>query len=352
MKSLTLGLPVMLHDEKEIVAFLEAKERIEAYGDTLGMPFNVGAFLYFTEKALSFEKRADQSVNQKHYKLPLVHAQTPIQLANSLAYDKTEHRRHGRIGWLETCLRHCAELRRDDSNRYKTHMDVDTHVGAIVLDEPTNMPCVYSMPEYLARKDAIKASIGERFDQLHIFAEQLRLGFVVENSITACVSPTPASKGKPVMHYFPFNNFADLQTITNGNMTFDVGHWAASKSAATQLRDRPERHRVFEMEGIESWEQYLESHGAYNTYLYAAKVIHLSNVTGLGVHLQPDLESLWGKDGTVEGLIPRADLVRTVTAARERNVPVIMEMDYDIMRIPQNKYLEADKMLQYIFEGR
>ena len=51
-KPLYVGLPVMLHKEPEIQAFLKAKERIESYGQSAGFPMEVGAFLFFISELI------------------------------------------------------------------------------------------------------------------------------------------------------------------------------------------------------------------------------------------------------------------------------------------------------------
>jgi len=77
VEKLALGLPVMLQYEKEIGAFLAAKERIEKLGDKRGFPLDVNVFLFFNSSALSQENRENQIRNQVKYNLlkksPLPH---------------------------------------------------------------------------------------------------------------------------------------------------------------------------------------------------------------------------------------------------------------------------------------
>ncbi len=354
MEKIQIGLPVMLHSEPEIKAFLNAKKRIEKYGENIEQPIEVGAFLYYTPRALSEENRSKQIINQERYQLPIVHAQAPIQLENCLAYTSEDEEKFKRKSLLETTIEQTYEVRKHDPQK-SNPVHVDMHLGIIVvregLQEHAHLPCIYSLDEFLDKKDELLTKCIMRYDQLKALAQKRGLGTVIENSITAAFSPDHTLSKTPRMLYFPFNDLNSLNTISKGSITFDTGHWAATRSARYQLENNhayDDREFLFRMEDITSWKEYLTRNPSCQEYLnFFTKVFHVSNVTGLGVHLEkhPELQKQWGDAGTTDGLISRNEFQSITEYARANGRPLILEVEYDLKNIPQNEFKEADPLI-------
>jgi hypothetical protein len=66
----------------------------------------------------------------------------------------------------------------------------------------------------------------------------------------------------------------------------------------------------------------------------------------------PELQEKWGKDGTYEGALTPADLEFYLDFARNQQIPVVLEVDFDIAKIGDNKFIEADDFLQHVFQKR
>jgi len=341
----------MLHYEGEVKAFLNAKKRIEILGESQGVPMKVGAFLYYFPKAISDENVALQIVNQRKYKLPIIHAQTPIYGENCLAYDSDDIR-FGRKGLLEKTIEQCATLR--DVSGQTESFDVNAHPGILVDDSPENLtiPCVYPIAEFLEKRDKLFKKSTERFTQLTEFARRYGLGTVLENSIPAFYA-RQFNDVAPKVHFLPFVDFPSIMQISGDNLTFDSAHWGSTRLAPEILERNQlinEREIVFKMHGISSWEEYLALHPDFPEYLEHTRALHLSNVDGIGVGLDysSELARKWGKSGNNEGYIPISDFRKMINYTRERDVPVIIEVEYDVKNIPVNQFKEADDFLKHV----
>ena len=225
---LELGLPVMLHKEQEeILPFLKAKDRIEALGESQGIPIKVSAFLYYFPKALSEGNRSLQIKNQRTYKLPIIHAQTPNYGENCLAYDSDE-KRFEKEGLLETTITHCAVLR-DISGQVES-FDIDTHPGTVIDNHPLNLtiPCVYPLEEFLEKREVLLQKSTERFAQLSELAGRYGLGMALENSISVFFAQQ-FNDLFPRIHFMPFVDFPSIMQISGGNLTFDSAHWGSTR---------------------------------------------------------------------------------------------------------------------------
>ena len=72
MKPLNIVLPVMLHEEEEIIAFKQAQERLKVLGDKYGIPIEASAFLlYLPARSRTPENLAKQIENQTRQHPPL-----------------------------------------------------------------------------------------------------------------------------------------------------------------------------------------------------------------------------------------------------------------------------------------
>lgn len=351
-KKLKIGLPVMLHSEPEVQAFLRAKDRIEAYGDVIGQPLDVGAFLFFIPPALKDENMAKQLENQSKYRLPIVHAQSTFQSKHCLSFSAEQDSESQGIDLMDVVVKQVAALRTYDPLRLP--VDVSVNVGLYLSRrkiEPKS-PVIYTPEEFPAYREKLFRKSVARFSQLEELARSYDLGVAVENGVTAIFAHHVKLTDKiPSMFVHPFNDLASLVAISNGKLVLDLAHLAGTRCASEffeKNRVYEDREVLFKMEGITSWDEYLERNPGFESYLPYSRVLHMSNATGLGVYLEGEFLEKWGNVGTIEGIVPREDFHKIVSHAKENNKPVIIEVEYDVKNIPQNNYKEADALLEYI----
>jgi hypothetical protein len=103
----------------------------------------------------------------------------------------------------------------------------------------------------------------------------------------------------------------------------------------------------------DTWSSYTDSFCTASDYFGAApEAIHLSNFEGIGVHLATrELRAKWGKDGTNEGTLSPAEMKSYLDWARKQQIPVVLEVDFDIGNIGENKFIEADDFLRHILQN-
>jgi len=356
-KPLYVGLPVMLHKEPEIQAFLKAKERIESYGQSAGFPMEVGAFLFFISPALKPENKELQVKNQQRYGLPIFHAQSTWQLKHNLSYSKEQDPSCNGSDQMEEVIRQTAELGKSGSQ--KIPIDVSLNVGVYLcgfVPVPSLSPSLYTLDDFLSRKEALFQRNISRFSQLEQFARENGVEIALENAITAVFVPHPHfSKIDPTPRMYPhvFNDFWSMKAISNGKFVLDTAHWAAGESTPRIIEQNAtsiDKEIIFKMEGINSWDEYKKNHPSLSQHFPYTKAFHLSNSTGIGVYLDEALSKRWGEVGTVEGIISKADFRDILSHASEYGKPAIVEVDYDIKNIPVNHFREADELLRYIIE--
>jgi hypothetical protein len=335
-----IGIPVALHEEGEIQAFLEAKPRIERLTAAYGLPSDVGVFAYYTPRLIGPTQREQQLKNQERHKLPIFHAQTPIFGTSSLAYDGE--------GLLETTIDHVAQLCAMSNSK---NCSVDTHIGVVVNEHHTPLPEVYTPSEALTQRDAIFARAQQRFAQLTARAAQYGMSMLLENQITAQFAPGNGN-ATPQLHYLPFNDLASIERIAGTAITCDVAHWAATRHAQAQFEHNGiEPATLFAISGVANWDEYHAANGTLYDLLARSQAIHLSNTAGIGVHLErtPELAKQWGDWGTNSGLLSAQELRESLVYGALNDVPVMIEVDYDIKRIAENKFTEADAFLTHLF---
>lgn len=351
-EALQLGIPVMLHKEAEINAFLDAKQRIEKLGASV--PVQVGVFLYFLERALTPVNIELGLANQQRYRLPIVHCQAPIKGPHSLVYTKSDAQRFGRAGLLETTIDYCAALRESSSLDFPVAVDV--HSGVYVFEDLTEdnpLPSFFSVKAFKERRSELLEIAQARFQELSSRARSKGLGFVLENEIAVAMCPSPYSGNVPKLHFMPFTTRSAMNFITvsdAGSQTFDTAHYGASRSLPGRLENgSPFQQTVFELFECSSWEKYRERLGNFEDYLGAA-AFHISNTEGPGVYLEkfPDLEKVWGRDGTEDGTITKEEFRRVFANAQRKGKLCAVEVNYNVSNIPQNSYSEADSFLRAV----
>jgi tetratricopeptide (TPR) repeat protein len=355
-KPLILGIPVMLHDKREISAFLTAKKRLEKWGADRDLPIQAGIFLYYFPKALSTENKEAQLVNQKRYRLPLINAQTPIHGINSLSYVYSDR------GQLEETIEHCARLKEHDNGKINIDFTIDTHPGTLILPGlEEELPGVYSLEEFLQKRGELYERTKNRFEKLNEYARRFGFSMVLEticpvNFQAKAEGPGKNPRDNPGLYYYGFSNLENLVDISKGNMTMDIAHWGYTQALKGIVQANGEEGNrikdiVFQIEEVKSWSEYYQKHPQHpGDYFKYSKVFHLSNSKGIGVNLGrwPQEAEKWGDSGRYEGTVTREQFLEAINYARENRIPVILEPDYDIKRIPENQFKEADEFLEYI----
>jgi len=350
MKPLQLGLPLDLANEGEVKAFLAAQERIQKLTDGLGTPSEVSAFAFYTPFLMKEERRGQQLANQKKYKLPIIHMQTPVQMENSLVCDAEMQERFGKQSLLETTITHVARLREHCPG---VPCSADTHVGVFVIEGGagnSGLSSIYSPEEFSLNKTKLLETARQRFASLEKLAAGYNMPMLLETVPPVVMIPDYRG-GDPVLQYLPFSGILDTKRIGNGSVTLDVAHWAGARGTQKQFQDNNvDPSLLFSVTGVNSWEEYLMAMGSFEEYLTSSRALHLSNTNGIGVKLNkyPELAKRWGDWGTDDGLLSKDELQRCVANAREHSLPVMIEVDYDIKRIAENKYAEADSFLRYV----
>ena len=354
-KRIFIALPVMLHKKGEIEAFLSAKERIEAKYSSPRSKVEVGAFSYMLPFTLKEENKISQIENQKSYRLPLYHVQSPILNEHALTHDSGEEARFGVKSRLEEALEHSAKLI-DLSRAAPFNLVFDTHAGVFVyphLDEEHPVPGVYSVPGFVKNRKRLFDQAAERFSKLKETGDSYGIEVVLENEPIVSVEPSRilSESGAPRIGFKPFADPEDLNTISSIH-TFDSSHYAVARSVPSRFEiNNLSPESLFKVFNINSWEEYRNRICVAEDYQNGLRAIHLSNTEGVGIHLTDEEEiSKWGRDGTVEGELSQEELKSAVNLAASRGIPAVLEVDYNLKKIPDNKFIEADAFLDYVFK--
>lgn len=349
---LKITLPVMLHSESEIQAFLSAKTRLESLGESRGFPLEVGAFLPFMrQSSRTPENFAKQIENQAKHRLPIWLVEPGIQHTNSISYVPGDPTYDSEIpSELEATIIQTAKLRDLDPSAQPS-LVVGPHIGIRVLPslDPGNFsqPAVYSMADFIANRDTLYQRSKERFANLRELSRSQGLNLLLENSYSAIVEDREfwhgrASKEYDLSHQ-PFNDLGSLMDISPDGLVLDVAHFAAMKNMPAQYesnRDIVDPHALFSIMEISSWEEYPDKIKNLGQHLANARALHLSEVSGIGVRLVrgSEEERRWGGPNLMEPSEHRDILIN----AQARNLPVGIEEDY---RLDPLTYDEADAFL-------
>lgn len=351
--SLTIGLPVMLHKESEIQAFLAAKERIEEYGRNIGRPLNVGAFLFFIPPAMKPENLDKQLENQSRYRVPIVHAQSTFQSRHCLAYGAAQDQETQGRDLVDLVVNQTAALHSLDDSTFPVYVSVNVGLYLSRTTFNPSSPVVYTLGEFSSIKEEVLRRTTQRFSDLEKLAREKNIRVAIENGVTTLFAPHIKLADKtPTLFVQPFNSLPSLLSISGNQLVFDTAHWAGTRSAPEffeRNKAYEDRTMLFMIEGIQSWNEYLEHHPLFEKYLPHSKAIHIGNATGMGISLEEDSVRKWGKVGvSPKGIVSRKEFNRISDFAQNHQCPLIIEVEYDIPNIPSRKYREADEMIKYI----
>ncbi|HLA23015.1 MAG TPA: hypothetical protein VJZ93_00585 [Candidatus Nanoarchaeia archaeon] len=362
-KLLQIALPLMLHFDKEIEAFLEAKDRIEILSDSYGVPTEVGAFLPFLPghsiKSENFEKQLE---NERKYGIPIRLVETCIQRNNSLAYVPSDPTYNSeKPSDLGRTIDHVARLRDLDPNP-RENLVVAPHVGVIVPHDlkegDFSIPGFYSVPDFVKMRDKIIDTAESRFAGLQELGIQKGLTLAIENAYLAVVQDSSfwqtgnrtEDMDKYKMHYEVLNDLPNLSKISRGNLVLDLAHLVAMEEIPNAFsRNNFSPDNLFATMGISSWDEYEKRVGMQEEYMAQARAVHISQVEGIGVRLPANSEPAqhWGGGKTLQGLIPKERFVDVLKESQRRNLPVSLELDYSFKPFT---YKEADDLLEPILK--
>ncbi|PIO08360.1 hypothetical protein COU59_01910 [Candidatus Pacearchaeota archaeon CG10_big_fil_rev_8_21_14_0_10_34_12] len=359
---LQINLPVMLHFEKEVQAFLEAKRRIETLGDSYDVPIDVGAFLlYLPNHARNPGSFEAQIENQRKHRLPIRLAETGVEGANGLSYGEGDPTYNPeKPSDMEKVIEQVAKLRDLDKNPLE-NLVVAPQVGILVADTDRSSflnPCFYSHGYFVNHRDKLFNRARGRFSKLKRLAEEKGLTLALENALLAqfedsdywhtLTSQDSETTTNFALDYGAFNDFNSLMTISQRSLVFDVAHFAAEANTQRQFEANGVKPgRLFATMEISSWQEYHEAVGNMNDYLTHARAIHLSQVEGIGLRLAGTEEAeRWGGGGALPPLIPVETQRSVLRFAQEKGLPVSLEPEYSLK--PSLTYKEADDLLEPI----
>lgn len=354
MVNIKVALPVMLQYEKEIQAFQEAKPRIENLLETKGYKAEVGAFLYMNRNCMKPESKKAQIKNQSKYKLPLFHAQLPIGYDYSLVPNISGQKpfSYATKRNLNSATRFATTLLSHSSSDFTPSLDVHTGVFAFPESNDHNFHAgAFSIEGYISYQTLIENAAIYRFKELQKLSKKEGIELLLENEPLSNVEDSLAHKNEgPQLIFKPFGNPEIITKISGRYTTFDANHFAATLNVPERFKlNNIDSTSFFNIFGISSWRDYTQKFCNVNSYLNeSTKAIHLSNTQGIGVRLEGEDKTKWGADGTSEGTLTKGQLRSFFNFGAKHNIPIALEVDYDIKNIPKNKFSEADSFLNYI----
>lgn len=359
---LQLVLPVVLNNESEPKAFLEAKRRIEELAGKYDVPVEVGAFLAFmpgfARNPANFEK---QKENQIRFRLPIRLVETGVQGNNSLAYGPEDPTYNPEIpNQLESTIRHAAQLRDLDTTAsgklvVAPHVGVQTverykkGVGGIERRDFSRLG-VYPPEDFQEQEDEIYARAKKTFDRLETIGNGLGLELAIENVPPIEVKFNHLKLQGLHYHLLPFNGLKTLRNLSNGKLVLDASHLAIANNTPRQIIENKAilgRRALFGMMHITNWDEYVQAISRTEEYLPNLRAIHISQASGMGFDLPEGEEfDIWGGKGTGNGLLTNAYIHSLFDFARVNNLPVSIEEVLDTKNLT---YREVDKFLEPIF---
>ena len=363
---LQINLPVMLHFDEEVQAFLEAKQRLETLGQKHNVLIDVGAFLlYLPKHARTPENFRKQIENQKKYALPIRLAETGVEGSNGLSYGKGDPTYNpDDSSDIELVIDQVARLRDLDINPLES-LVVAPQVGIMVADieeDDFSKSCFYPLKYFVENREVILYRVKERFSQLQEYARKNGLTLAIENALLAQIEDSSywhslKHKDSEItadykLNYGVFNDLESLTEISQRNIVFDLAHFAAEVNTPGQFeanKDSVNPESLFDTMGISSWLEYHGAIGQLDDYLVQARAVHLSQVEGIGLRLSAGTEAArrWGGGGELPPLISVETQQYVLREAQSRGLPVSLEPEYSLKPLT---YEEADALVEPILE--
>ncbi len=364
-KTLDLTLPVMLHSDKEIPTFLEAKHRLEQLGQKYRVPVRVGAFLPYmpghSRKQENFER---QITNQEKYRLPIWLVETGIEGTNSLVYvpenksiyDPNKPADHERI------LEQVAKLRDLDPNP-RQNLVVGPHIAAQVAKLEDIKPgtiAVYTPEQFRSQQKDLYEMAKLRFAKLENDARRLGLTFAVEIAPPAThadygfwTAKDSGSRNSTSTRYHAFNDLERILDISQNKIVVDTTHLAGALNLQEAFNRNSEDPQIlFDVTGSSSWGEFNQRMGNFSDYLHYAVALHMSGVEGIGVRLTKGTEAArkWGGGGELPNLLSTEDYIGLINLATNKSIPIAIEEDFITPEKPLDRldFREADAFLEPI----
>jgi hypothetical protein len=307
----------------------------------------------------SQDRRRAQIETQKREKFHIYHVQTPIIGVHSLDFYGQHPRNAISSGCLlETAIEHSADLLPLSPAAF----DVDVHTGVFVYPDVEGNralgPATYTLGAFAERRAHILENTRAGFQRLERLAMDRGMRLLLENEpLVSYEAGAIEGFRSPRLIYKPFGTPQILQSISQ-NRTFDTAHFASTKNVQHVFeKNNVDPASLFNMLALangkqDGWSSYNASFCSANDYSgKAPEAIHLSNFEGIGVHLaSQELRAKWGKDGTNEGTLTPAEMRFYLDFAQRQQIPVVLEVDFDIAKIGENKFIEADNFLRHVCE--
>lgn len=355
----------MINSEQEIQTFLQAKKRLESLGAKYNVPLEVGAFLPFmpgfSRKPAAFKAQIE---NQKRYELPIWLVETGIQRQNNLAYaEGIDPTYNSQVqSDLDDVVDQVARLRDLDSNALED-LVVAPHVGILAVDMSKgdfSKPGFLSVHDFAERRDRLLKQAEIRFGQLRERGKSLGLNVCLENAYLASFqdsnfwqkhSDRSEGEKKFSMHYEVLNDLHSLTEISQGNLVFDIAHFAVMQNIPDLFEENGDvisPDDLFSTMAISSWNEYRNRVGKIEYYLNQSHAIHISQVEGIGVRLPSgsDEARRWGGSGERRPLISNETFCEVLRFGYSHDLPIGLEPDY---KFPIS-YIEADELLEPIIK--
>jgi len=192
----------------------------------------------------------------------------------------------------------------DISKRFvnNLHFHVSYHVGIL-------LSTLGQIREFSKEKRGIYNKIVSNFGMIADKAKENSIEITIENIPPFILNGE--GLGEVIPFFIPFSTFDEIRGIIkdvgakNIHFLLDSCHWVIQNSMESKLKGTKYERMLFQMSGIENWEEFTNS--PWKNIVREAYAYHLCNSTGPGVNLPPNLSKKWGEHGTVKGLLSKED---------------------------------------------
>jgi len=274
------SVPVALQRTEEIQAATAAKSKIESIGPDIVVGFHALEFPSF----LSDENIKKQLSNKRTVPIFEVHA--PFEGEESI------------LGNCKNLLK-TLDVAKNFMN--STHLHVNYHVGVSFsnLDEIRNFS--------KNRREVYEKIVGN-LGTLADRARDYNLQITLENIPSFAYKKDDFGRDSPM--FFVFSTFdRTLQLVKevgkNVRPLLDTCHWMIDQTLESKIKGTKYEKIMFEVLGIDDWKDFEATKEPWEKTVKRAYAYHLSNTTGPGINLAPELAKKWGLHGTLYGLLQK-----------------------------------------------